>query len=129
LTGSFRLYKKSVLEHLIASCVSKGYVFQMEMISTSYKTHVLSWYLGCKPNVGKQFFCAISMACSVYSCRHLVICPGYFYHLHCVKQILSEAHHGRACVGVVLKEQPAQHFACINIRLVYNARRVKLKTS
>ncbi|PNT70919.1 hypothetical protein BRADI_2g19800v3 [Brachypodium distachyon] len=32
LTGSFRLYKRSVLEDLISSCVSKGYVFQMEMI-------------------------------------------------------------------------------------------------
>lgn len=32
LTGSFRLYKKDVLEKLINSCVSKGYVFQMEMI-------------------------------------------------------------------------------------------------
>lgn len=27
-----RLYKKSVLEDVISSCVSKGYVFQMEMI-------------------------------------------------------------------------------------------------
>lgn len=32
LTGSFRLYKKDVLQKLIESCVSKGYVFQMEMI-------------------------------------------------------------------------------------------------
>jgi dolichol-phosphate mannosyltransferase len=32
LTGSFRLYKKSVLEKLVSSCVSKGYVFQMEMV-------------------------------------------------------------------------------------------------
>ncbi|XP_045461571.1 dolichol-phosphate mannosyltransferase subunit 1 [Harmonia axyridis] len=32
LTGSFRLYKKHVLEKLVSSCVSKGYVFQMEMI-------------------------------------------------------------------------------------------------
>lgn len=32
LTGSFRLYKKHVLEKLISSCVSKGYVFQMEML-------------------------------------------------------------------------------------------------
>ncbi|GLH04137.1 hypothetical protein R5R35_003372 [Gryllus longicercus] len=32
LTGSFRLYKKDVLEKLVESCVSKGYVFQMEMI-------------------------------------------------------------------------------------------------
>nr|CAG4645733.1 EOG090X0B9X [Lynceus sp. MCZ IZ 141354] len=32
LTGSFRLYKKAVLEKLVQSCKSKGYVFQMEMI-------------------------------------------------------------------------------------------------
>ncbi|XP_043267533.1 dolichol-phosphate mannosyltransferase subunit 1 [Venturia canescens] len=32
LTGSFRLYKKEVLEKLVQSCVSKGYVFQMEMM-------------------------------------------------------------------------------------------------
>lgn len=32
LTGSFRLYKKDVLETLVSSCVSKGYVFQMEMV-------------------------------------------------------------------------------------------------
>lgn len=32
LTGSFRLFQKSVLEDVIKSCVSKGYVFQMEMI-------------------------------------------------------------------------------------------------
>ncbi|XP_033113544.1 dolichol-phosphate mannosyltransferase subunit 1-like [Anneissia japonica] len=32
LTGSFRLYKKDVLHNLIEACVSKGYVFQMEMI-------------------------------------------------------------------------------------------------
>nr|ACO09519.1 Dolichol-phosphate mannosyltransferase [Osmerus mordax] len=32
LTGSFRLYKKEVLESLVSCCVSKGYVFQMEMI-------------------------------------------------------------------------------------------------
>ena len=32
LTGSFRLYKKEVLEKLVSVCVSKGYVFQMEMI-------------------------------------------------------------------------------------------------
>ncbi|KAF8951328.1 dolichol-P-mannose synthesis, partial [Haplosporangium bisporale] len=32
LTGSFRLYKKEVLTQLISSCISKGYVFQMEMM-------------------------------------------------------------------------------------------------
>ncbi|KAI3650600.1 hypothetical protein MP228_004081 [Amoeboaphelidium protococcarum] len=32
LTGSFRLYKKSVLDKCINSCTSKGYVFQMEII-------------------------------------------------------------------------------------------------
>lgn len=32
LTGSFRLYKKEILSKLISDCVSKGYVFQMEMM-------------------------------------------------------------------------------------------------
>uniref|UniRef100_K4AK24 Dolichol-phosphate mannosyltransferase subunit 1 n=1 Tax=Setaria italica TaxID=4555 RepID=K4AK24_SETIT len=32
LTGLFRQYKRDALEDLISSCVSKGYVFQMEMI-------------------------------------------------------------------------------------------------
>lgn len=32
LTGAFRLYKKDVLQQLINSCISKGYVFQMEML-------------------------------------------------------------------------------------------------
>ncbi|XP_027037167.1 dolichol-phosphate mannosyltransferase subunit 1-like [Pocillopora damicornis] len=32
LTGSFRLYKKKVLENLVDACVSKGFIFQMEMI-------------------------------------------------------------------------------------------------
>lgn len=32
LTGSFRLYRRQVLEKLVSSCISKGYVFQMEMI-------------------------------------------------------------------------------------------------
>lgn len=32
LTGSFRLYRKDVLAKLVSVCVSKGYVFQMEMI-------------------------------------------------------------------------------------------------
>ncbi|KAJ3988217.1 glycosyltransferase family 2 protein [Lentinula detonsa] len=32
LTGSFRLYKRSVLQHIISVTQSKGYVFQMEMM-------------------------------------------------------------------------------------------------
>lgn len=32
LTGSFRLYKRSVLERVVASTESKGYTFQMEMM-------------------------------------------------------------------------------------------------
>merc|ERR1712150_300897 len=32
LAGSFRLCRKSVLNTLVESCVSEGYVFQMEMI-------------------------------------------------------------------------------------------------
>jgi dolichol-phosphate mannosyltransferase len=33
LTGSFRLYKKEILEESMKICVSKGYVFQMEIIA------------------------------------------------------------------------------------------------
>ncbi|CAG8495684.1 15533_t:CDS:2 [Acaulospora colombiana] len=32
LTGSFRLYKKEVLERIMSVVISKGYVFQMEMM-------------------------------------------------------------------------------------------------
>jgi len=32
LTGSFRLYRRDVLTQLISECISKGYVFQMEMM-------------------------------------------------------------------------------------------------
>jgi dolichol-phosphate mannosyltransferase len=32
LTGSFRLYKKSVLQQVISKTESKGYSFQMEMM-------------------------------------------------------------------------------------------------
>lgn len=32
LTGSFRLYKKPILEQIISVTVSKGFVFQMEML-------------------------------------------------------------------------------------------------
>uniref|UniRef100_UPI00358DFD9B dolichol-phosphate mannosyltransferase subunit 1-like n=1 Tax=Myxine glutinosa TaxID=7769 RepID=UPI00358DFD9B len=32
LTGSFRLYKREVLQHLVERSLSKGYVFQMEMM-------------------------------------------------------------------------------------------------
>ena len=33
LTGSFRLYKKSVIEKIIPQVKSRGYVFQMEIIT------------------------------------------------------------------------------------------------
>ena len=32
LTGSFRLYKKNILDKIIAKVQSKGYVFQMELM-------------------------------------------------------------------------------------------------
>ncbi|KAI6175551.1 Dolichol-phosphate mannosyltransferase subunit 1 [Aphelenchoides bicaudatus] len=37
LTGSFRLYKKEVLAQLISESISKGYVFQMEMMYRARK--------------------------------------------------------------------------------------------
>ncbi|XP_059613475.1 dolichol-phosphate mannosyltransferase subunit 1 [Phlebotomus argentipes] len=39
LTGSFRLYRKDVLTRLISQCVSKGYVFQMEMLVRARQNH------------------------------------------------------------------------------------------
>ncbi len=42
LTGSFRLYKKDVLENLIKKVVSKGYVFQMEiMVRANQMNHTI----------------------------------------------------------------------------------------
>eukprot|EP00922_Rhytidocystis_sp_ex-Travisia-forbesii_P055018 GHVS01081491.1.p1 GENE.GHVS01081491.1~~GHVS01081491.1.p1 ORF type:complete len:133 (+),score=8.27 GHVS01081491.1:66-464(+) len=32
LTGSFRMYKRSVLTHVMPMIISKGYVFQMEVL-------------------------------------------------------------------------------------------------
>ena len=45
-TGSFRLYKKSVLQTLVESCVSKGYVFQVNLIlnleeGTRFNQHLI----------------------------------------------------------------------------------------
>ncbi len=37
VTGSFRLYRKSLFDQLISQCTSKGYVFQMEMIVRAVK--------------------------------------------------------------------------------------------
>ena len=37
LTGSFRLYRKHVLKELIKDSISKGYVFQMEMMFRAKK--------------------------------------------------------------------------------------------
>ena len=37
LTGSFRLYKKEVLEQMIAKVTTKGYSFQMEILIRAWK--------------------------------------------------------------------------------------------
>jgi len=41
LTGSYRVYKKSVLEKLISEVVTKGYTFQMEVMARA-QTHNMS---------------------------------------------------------------------------------------
>ncbi|KAM3721104.1 Dolichol-phosphate mannosyltransferase subunit [Dirofilaria immitis] len=46
LTGSFRLYRKDVLARLIADSVSKGYVFQMEMM---FRASKLNYRIGEVP--------------------------------------------------------------------------------
>jgi dolichol-phosphate mannosyltransferase len=55
LTGSFRLYKKEVLQNLVAACVSKGYVFQMEMI---VRARQLGYTIGTHTN--RFFFLRVS---------------------------------------------------------------------
>lgn len=40
-TGSFRIYKKDVFESLVASCVSRGYVFQMEIMHRARQAKML----------------------------------------------------------------------------------------
>lgn len=40
LTGSFRLYKKSALEALIPSCITRNYTFQMEIIIRARERHL-----------------------------------------------------------------------------------------
>ena len=49
LTGSFRLYKKDVLQTLVNSCVSKGYVFQV-----SHHADPINPYLGHFGNVPRR---------------------------------------------------------------------------
>lgn len=46
LTGSFRLYRKDVLARLIADSISKGYVFQMEMM---FRASKLNYRIGEVP--------------------------------------------------------------------------------
>eukprot|EP00835_Amoeboradix_gromovi_P000779 NODE_29_length_33183_cov_0.333666.p13 type:complete len:225 gc:universal NODE_29_length_33183_cov_0.333666:28470-27796(-) len=51
LTGSFRLYKRPVLEKLVTATKSKGYVFQMEMMVRARELgytigEVIQFYLG-----------------------------------------------------------------------------------
>lgn len=41
LTGSFRLYKKEVLEELMGTVTTKGYAFQMEILITAWKSNKL----------------------------------------------------------------------------------------
>ena len=45
LTGSFRLYKRSVLESAIAQTESKGYTFQMVRILRNGPMHRQAWQL------------------------------------------------------------------------------------
>ena len=54
LTGSFRLYKKEALERIIKACVSKGYVFQMEII---IRARQFGFQIGEVSSVVLKFMC------------------------------------------------------------------------
>lgn len=56
---SYRLYRKEVLQKLIEKCVSKGYVFQMEMIVRARQLNytigeVSDCYVSYSPETGLQ---------------------------------------------------------------------------
>ena len=57
LTGSFRLYKRDVLQALIDACVSKGYIFQMEMIVRCKQLG----YSGMARWERMRFFCSLAL--------------------------------------------------------------------
>ena len=60
LTGSFRLYKKPVLEKLVQATQSKGYVFQMEMM---VRARELGFTIGevFYSNIGANYICRQSV--------------------------------------------------------------------
>lgn len=64
LTGSFRLYRIEVLQHLITSCISKGYVFQMEMI---IKARQFGYSIGEVLIVECVVKCSVLLVCSQHS--------------------------------------------------------------
>lgn len=65
LTGSFRLYRKSVLEKVIAGVNSKGYAFQMEIIvrarAQGYSVGEVCLY------ISSSLHCSVPKGCSLES--------------------------------------------------------------
>ena len=49
LTGSFRLYKKTALQDLVKSCVSKGYVFQVRILHNQWSQKIISSVIHNQP--------------------------------------------------------------------------------
>ena len=90
LTGSFRLYKKNVLEKVIASVNSKGYAFQMEII---VRARAQGYSVGevCIQGVTNESLLAIQTcaqaACVIHNMLRVaeLQCSGY---LHVEAQII-----------------------------------------
>ncbi|XP_074964560.1 dolichol-phosphate mannosyltransferase subunit 1 isoform X2 [Phalacrocorax aristotelis] len=87
LTGSFRLYRKEVLQKLMEKCVSKGYVFQMEMI---VRARQLGYTVG-------------------ESCRHLLHFAELLHHMRdvprCVEYTRLEMLPLRLMVELLMQER------------------------
>jgi len=84
LTGSFRLYRKSVLQTLMQQCTSRGYVFQMEMI---VRARQLGFTVGeVRSGVG------LGANCKGQAPRNWA-CVFLCYRLRCVCYLVCQSHY------------------------------------
>ena len=108
LTGSFRLYKKSVLEKVIADVHSKGYAFQMEII-------VRARAQGC--SVGEVCICGPLLSSAVMLSR-VTGCSWFCQMIVCQVQMPGVKNVIRAFKLCMLVFVRALHVSHAHIKLV-----------
>ncbi len=79
LTGSFRLYKREVLQDVISKVTSKGYAFQMEIIvrakAQGCRIQEVRCTLLCMVRV--IFYCCLAQWCSIIDITAQVLTHGF----------------------------------------------------